>query len=420
MFETTQRLEAKIRGMDHKNIEQQELTLHRIVITGGPCGGKSTVLGDLKQVLEDRNYIVFFMPEVATQAFEWSGGRLWSDHQKTWDLKLSKSVLLVEVQLAMEKAIVQMAKNSLVSRSTDAFPPRGAVVLLDRGCADYKAYCDQTTWTEVLETLGTTTGRLRDRRYDLVVHLVTAANGAEQFYTLVQAEGQDSEFSARTETAEEARALDIKTQQAWQGFHNYHIVDNRGDFSKKRQVVKEIVLRSLGEMSSDNVTVRLLCQVQTQRSKFPRQSSFTGSSLHVDMRFIPEGCKQVAVSMVYLSDTERLQRRQVEDHTATYYHQTIGSDGAVGRQYQIDSWSYMQRIKSAKDLGIQMREFEEDLLTFTYGDAYFRCHIFNDDASEADGPTTIVEADSTSGLPPWLKLIKDVTTGHRYSSFPLA
>ena len=43
----------------------------------------------------------------------------------------------------------------------------------------------------VLEELGTTTARLRDGRYDHIIHLVTAANGAEEYYTLEQA-GQAS------------------------------------------------------------------------------------------------------------------------------------------------------------------------------------------------------------------------------------
>ena len=34
---------------------------------------------------------------------------------------------------------------------------------------------DENNWNEVY---------LRDKRYDLVVHMVTAANGLEQYYTL--------------------------------------------------------------------------------------------------------------------------------------------------------------------------------------------------------------------------------------------
>lgn len=50
--------------------------------------------------------------------------------------------------------------------------------------------------------------------YDMVLHMVTAANGAEEFYTL---ENND----ARTETAEMAVEIDYKLQAAYHGAHNH-------------------------------------------------------------------------------------------------------------------------------------------------------------------------------------------------------
>lgn len=47
-----------------------------------------------------------------------------------------------------------------------------------------------------------------NRRYDAVIHMVTAAIGAERFYTT-------ENNSVRTETPEQARELDIKVLNAW-------------------------------------------------------------------------------------------------------------------------------------------------------------------------------------------------------------
>ena len=60
---------------------------------------------------------------------------------------------------------------------------------------------------------------MRDRRYEAVVHLVTAADGAEQFYTSANNE-------ARYETVEEAVALDRKLINSWVGHPHFTIVDN--------------------------------------------------------------------------------------------------------------------------------------------------------------------------------------------------
>jgi len=187
-------------------------------------------------------------------------------------------------------------------------------------------------------------------------------------------------------------------------------------------------------MPADKMTsasMRLLCDVQGVRKQFqksPQRLSHSpvGANVSAAIRdFVgQDSCKQVAVSMVYLSETERLERRHVEDHTATYFHQTLGSDGSVVRQFQLTAWNYMSRIKSAKDVGVQLREFDEDLLTFTYGDAYYRCHIFHDNSaatgSDIAEATIIIETDAGNSLPSWLNVIQDVTNGHRYSSFPLA
>jgi len=49
----------------------------------------------------------------------------------------------------------------------------------------------------------------------MVLHLVTAADGAEKFYTL-------ENNQARSETPEVARIVDRKTQMVWNG-HPYHV-----------------------------------------------------------------------------------------------------------------------------------------------------------------------------------------------------
>ena len=74
------------------------------------------------------------------------------------------------------------------------------VVLTDRGVMDGSAYVSENIWFAILDETGWTNVQLRDKRYDQVVHLVTAADGAEEFYSL------DNE--ARYETKEQAREMD--------------------------------------------------------------------------------------------------------------------------------------------------------------------------------------------------------------------
>lgn len=58
------------------------------------------------------------------------------------------------------------------------------VILCDRGVMDGKAYMDPEGWQVLLDENGFNVINLRDKRYDAIIHLVTAADGAEQYYSL--------------------------------------------------------------------------------------------------------------------------------------------------------------------------------------------------------------------------------------------
>lgn len=58
-----------------------------------------------------------------------------------------------------------------------------SVILCDRGVMDPRAYMDDECFQTVIDEANWNLVYLRDKRYDAVVHMVTAANGAETFYT---------------------------------------------------------------------------------------------------------------------------------------------------------------------------------------------------------------------------------------------
>ena len=56
------------------------------------------------------------------------------------------------------------------------------VILIDRGLLDGSAYVSRDEWQALMADLNMNLVSLRDNRYDAVLHLVTAADGAEAFY----------------------------------------------------------------------------------------------------------------------------------------------------------------------------------------------------------------------------------------------
>ena len=86
-----------------------------------------------------------------------------------------------------------------------------SLIIMDRGLMDTVGYCGWDTWAKILEKSGWSTEELRDTRYDAVVHLVTAADGAPEHY--------DYGNVSRYETHEEAVIRDKCLRTAYLG-HN--------------------------------------------------------------------------------------------------------------------------------------------------------------------------------------------------------
>ena len=438
-------LDTKLTKLDDEMFARGKV--HRVVLTGGPCGGKSTIMSDLIQMLKARGYLVFTMPEIATQVrpalegptlpspppnniatqmFQWSDGKMWDDFSAqgpeddaVW---ASLQTTLTKVQMVIEDSILHMAYRSLAKRRHEPNPPNGVVVLLDRGVIDNVAYCTPEAWSMVLEELGTTTARLRDGRYDHIIHLVTAANGAEPFYSLEQAgqEGEGGEVSARTESVEQARELDVQTLDAWSGAKNHWIVGNEqveDSFEKKREKVKDILGMILGDERGGSALVQ-----QIECRYLPPESIMALA--------LADGTIRSAVSehvtLTYLSCTARLQKTECGtgqgdrkgDMSVGYFYQDVDQAGRVLRQYPLDWWSYTQKRRTAlairseasSEAGADLREVREDRVSFAFNENRVQCHCLHLESGEGSETERrrklAVEVCSTLPakqiLPPWL------------------
>ena len=144
------------------------MAITKIVITGGPGAGKTGALGRIREVFSDLGYTVLFVPEVATSLI--SGGVApW-----TCGTNLDYQKCHVATQVFREQIFEQAART---------MPNDKILIVCDRGNMGNKAYMTEEEFQGILRDLGTTEVALRDG-YDAVFHLVTAAKGAEQFYTL--------------------------------------------------------------------------------------------------------------------------------------------------------------------------------------------------------------------------------------------
>ena len=65
-----------------------------------------------------------------------------------------------------------------IARMTD----QPAVVFFDRGAMDPKAYMNQQQWSIINSDFGLNAENLRDKRYDIAMHLTTTAKGLPHIY----------------------------------------------------------------------------------------------------------------------------------------------------------------------------------------------------------------------------------------------
>lgn len=251
------------------NLLTKSAPFHKFVLTGGPCGGKTTALARLSSYLRERGFEVITVPEaftiLASNGFEMS-------YFSVDGMPFCVQNTIMDVQMALEDSFERVLRAK----------GKPGVLLCDRGLCDGSAYMSADEWDQFLTKRGTTLAEIREGRYNAVFHLVTAAEGAEEFYTL---ENND----VRTETPEQARALDVKTRGAWVGHPKLIVIDNQTDFEGKLNKLVSIASELVGLPStSKQVTEKYLLKEIPNVQEFPNDIQY-----HL-----------FQVEKVYLYDTE--------------------------------------------------------------------------------------------------------------------
>lgn len=145
-------------------------TITKIVLTGGPCAGKTTALARIVEHFSGMGYYVLTVPEAAT-LFSLSGVDFLTANKQ---LFAESERQLMEFQLELEDRLERIAEQS----------GQPSLIVCDRGTMDIRAYMRQEMWDSLLQSIDKTVVELRDARYAAVIHMSTAAKGAEKFYTL--------------------------------------------------------------------------------------------------------------------------------------------------------------------------------------------------------------------------------------------
>lgn len=187
------------------------MDIRRIVLTGGPCGGKTTAINRIREEYGKRGYTVLVIPETATELIN-GGIAPW-----TCGTNANFQETILWLQLQKEKAFDYAASS---------MPKDKILIVCDRGAMDNRGYMNDEEFAQALKAAGVTSQELLDR-YDAIFHMETAArNEDESAYTTAN-------NAARYETREQAIKVDDSILDAWKDHPRRYIIKNAPDFEAK-------------------------------------------------------------------------------------------------------------------------------------------------------------------------------------------
>lgn len=363
--------------------EKQMPEIIKIVITGGPCAGKSTAMSWVQNAFTQMGYTVLFIPETATELI--TGG------VAPWTCGTNADYQKCQMKLQIEK-------EKIFCEAASTIPADKILIVCDRGTLDNKAYMDELEFYSVLKAIGINEVELRDN-YDAVFHLVTAAKGAAEFYTT-------SNNSARTETVEEAAEMDDKLISAWTGHPHFRVIDNATNFEDKmRRLVAEISA-FLGEPEPFEIERKYLIE-------YPDIAWLENES----------NCQRIEIIQTYLkSDTgEEVRVRQRGINGNYIYFKTVKKRISDIKRVEVE-----RRLSEAEYLTLLMeadtskRQIRKTRYCLTYNGQYFEIDVYPFWNDKAIAEIELRDENTQVSFPKQLKVIREVTEDESYRNASLA
>ena len=361
----------------------KQIKISKIVLTGGPCAGKTTALSWISNYFTKIGYGVLFVPETATELIT-NGVAPW-----TCGTVCDFQMLNLKLQKYKEKTFEKAAKT---------MDNEKILIVCDRGMLDSKAYMKEIDFKKILKDLKTTEIKERDS-YDAIFHLVSTAKGKEEAYTL-------SNNTARTESLEEAKKLDDKIISAWTGHPHFRIIDNSTDFEEKLEKLLKEISAFLGEPEPLEIERKYLIY-------FPNLK---------ELEEMPN-CTKVDIVQTYLKsidNSERRVRARGIDGEYMYYlteKRKISELKRVEVEKRLTQDEYLKYLMEADNT---LHPIHKTRYCLSENNQYFEIDIYPEWDKQAIMEIEISNENEKIQIPSFIKVIKEVTEDEKYKNYNLA
>lgn len=360
-------------------------SITKIVLTGGPCAGKSTAMSWIQNAFTVRGYRVLFVPETATELI--TGG------VAPWTCGSNLDYQCCQVRLQADKeAVFLLAAKSM--------PDEKILIVCDRGMMDNRAYMTEEEMRIVLERVGMTEVEARDS-YDAVFHLVTAANGAPDIYL----KNKESN-PARTESVEQAVELDGKLISAWTGHPHLRVIDNSTGFEEKMKRLISEITGFLGEPEPFEIERKYLIE-------YPDLTRLESR---------PD-CRKVDIIQTYLKagENEEVRVRQRGVNGSYIYFKTVKKKLTETSRVEIEErLSQTEYLNLLMEADTTMHQIRKTRYCLTYCGQYFEIDVYPFWQDRAIMEIELLSEDQEIRIPEFIRVIKEVTDDASYKNSSLA
>ncbi|XP_076108691.1 TRPL translocation defect protein 14-like [Mytilus galloprovincialis] len=383
--------EAAIMSQD---IGHNKNKVYKVVLTGGPCGGKTTGQARLSTFFESLGWKVYRAPETALVLM--SGGVKFTNLSKLEAYKFQEN--LIRTMKQIEDTYFELANTC----------PQNCLVICDRGIMDASAYLPTEDWAQMKADNNWNEIQLRDNRYNQVIHMVSAARGAEMFYTVAG-------HQTRHESINQAIELDQITAGAWVGHPYYDVIDNTTGFEGKVMRMISAVCNRLGIDTGDRLSTN------SKKRKF----LVTGV---LDWTIFPPHQKFMVTHDYLVTPSRKMQariRKRGQNGQWTYTH-TI-------RRPEINEESVELRMAiNSRDYEILLAQRDyrhysiyKKRTCFLWNNHYFHLDEYEDPCPPGCKGLILLETYTTLEgddlkVPDFLQIEQEVTGNSKYSMFNLS
>ncbi len=300
------------------------MQIQKIVVTGGPRGGKDGIIPYVRKRLWDEWGIpALGVSEVATEFYS-DGAKMGSDGATPFDFQKHVFLAQGEHENRRSELLVDTMKN---------IGKQFGVLLCNRGYKDNEPYVEPSDCIRLKKHFRTNDLMLRDAPYDGVVFCESSAVRFPDAYI------KEDNPERQEKTAREAAELDFHTRNAWVGHPHLWVVPGMEDFEKKKEKAYQVVCHILGLPKPYEIERKFLVEE-------PRFGAFTKRGIRV----VP-----IPIEQAYLKSPKKITwriRKRGESAPFLYYEtkkEKVADGIRTDPEVRIDAVRYQKLFHEEKD-----------------------------------------------------------------------